>query len=108
MRTTFLVGLGIGPLLLTAACVSTPTNMPLRAQVDGRRGFSMQGVLKFTGDPEKTRARIEKAFVSACRGPAEITDLKMDRQDSRVGLKFYRYDATAKCIGAAHPEERTR
>jgi hypothetical protein len=108
MRSTFLTGLGIGPLLITTACVSTPTNMPLRTQVDGQRGFSMQGVLKFTGDPEKTRARIEKAFVSACRGPAEITHLKMDRQDSRVGLKFYRYDATSKCLGSAQPKERMR
>lgn len=108
MRSKFLVGFGIGPLLITAACVSTPTNMPLRTQVDGQRGFSMQGVLKFTGDPGKTRARIEKAFVSACRGPAEITDLKMDRQDSAVWLKFYSYDATARCLGSTRPEEMTR
>ena len=82
--------------------------MLLRTQVDGQRGFSMQGVLKFTGNPEKTRARIEKAFVSACGGSAEITDLKMDRQDSRVVAVELQADATAKCLGSAHSEGRTR
>lgn len=82
---------------LLSGCASTPTNFPIRAQIDGQRGFSMQGVLKYTGDPDQTRARIQKAFDGACRGPARITQLEMKPRHSSVGLKFYDYDATALC-----------
>ena len=82
---------------LLSGCASTPTNFPIRAQIDGQRGFGMQGVLKYTGDPDQTRARIQKAFDGACRGPARITQLEMKPRQSSVGLKFYDYDATALC-----------
>ena len=109
MKACSLGGAAVLPVLLMAGCASTPTNYPIRSQIDGQRGFTMQGVLKFTGDPAKTRARIEKAFVSSCGGPAEITQLDMARQDSSVGLKFYRYDATARCLpGASSRREQDR
>ena len=87
-------------LLGLSSCASMPTNFPIRSQVDGQRGFTMQGTVKYTGDPAKTRARIEKVFLSACAGPIEMTAFDLKRRDSKVGLKFYQYEAVAKCSSA--------
>ena len=91
------IDFGLWIALALSGCASMPTNFPIRTQVDGQRGFSMQGTVKYTGDPAKTRARIEKAFVSACGGPIEMTAFDMKRRDSKVGLKFYQYEAVARC-----------
>lgn len=96
MPTHFTLG-GLIAAVLTG-CASAPTNYPLRAQIDGQRGFTMQGTMRSAGAAEKTRSRIQKSFDAACRGPSKITQLNIEPRGSSIGLKFYDYDATALCV----------
>lgn len=86
---------------VTSLCgCATPYNFPTPTQVDGQRGFGARGYLKYNEDQEVTKKRIEEGFVRACGGPVEMKPVTIGRADSAVGIKYYSFDAMAKCLTA--------
>lgn len=85
--------------IAVVGCASAPTNYPIRTEVGGQRGYTMQGTLRSRGSLDQTKQWIHRAFEAGCRGPVEITQINIEPRGSSIGLKFYDYDAAARCLG---------